>query len=157
MAGVFALAACGRVGFDNQPVGGDADAGLTEDAALAIDAGPPVDASPPPADPTGFYAVDPPVVYTCAAGLVDLDISALDVVMNGATVEVQGSPCVQSGSYDPASGDLATTCTLAGTCDETYALTGSFVSGTRFEGVFTATFVGTCLNCANQVISVVLE
>jgi hypothetical protein len=45
---------------------------------------------------------------------------------------------------------------LTGTCDEIYAITGSFVDGATLVGEMSASFVGQCLDCADQVFPISL-
>jgi hypothetical protein len=105
-------------------------------------------------DPSGTYVIVPAPYKYCAYGLVNFNISTMVFSDSGSVLVVTGAPCSMTGSSARSSGHINVTCTLYGTCDEIYALTGDFTGSNTWAGTFTATFVGSCLNCTNQSWSV---
>jgi len=102
-----------------------------------------------PFDPTGTYLVTPAPTYSCAFGLVSYSIGTMVFSDSGTVLIVTGAPCPMSGP-SAAGGTINVSCTLAGSCDEIYALTGTFTGPDTWTGTFTATFVGSCFDCLNQ-------
>jgi hypothetical protein len=90
--------------------------------------------------------------------LVDYDITSFTFIVSGTSITVSGPPCVMSGSYNPMTRAFAATCTLTGTCDETYSLMGMFTTDDQWTGTFTADFtpmsIGDCYDCMDQSGSV---
>jgi hypothetical protein len=104
-------------------------------------------------DPSGLYSVSPTISYSCAFGLVSLAINRFTFADSGAILTVSGAPCVMSGPSARSSRMINVTCTLAGSCNETYSLTGTYTDDNRWTGTFTATFTGgggACFDCTNQ-------
>jgi hypothetical protein len=178
---IFALlVGCGRVGYDAEAIDtiGLADGGGADSDPLAPDASPsgPADSgmsvidgamSAPDAagDPmslavNGNYSTAP-VQYSCAIGLVSVDLTAFTFADDGQTLTVTSNdsgapaqPCVMTGPSAEATGNINVTCTLPGGCDEIYTLTGMYTDGDNWSGSLTMDFVGSCLNCTNQVVAV---
>jgi hypothetical protein len=103
-------------------------------------------------DPSGLFSASPTVSYSCAFGLVSLAINRFTFSDSGAVLTVSGAPCVMSGPSARSSRNINVTCSLAGTCTETYSLIGSFTDDNRWSGTFSATFTGgsSCFDCTNQ-------
>jgi len=101
--------------------------------------------------PSGTYTLAPPVSFTCAWGMVNLSLSMFTFKDNGATLTVE--PLMNGGCYmtgpSAKSGTINVTCLYAGTCNETYTLTGTF-NGANWSGTLTAKYQGMCLGCTNQ-------
>jgi hypothetical protein len=106
-------------------------------------------------DPSGTYDIAPSITYSCALGVVSLNITAASFVDNSAKLTVTVTPKGAGGGCNVLTGDSAfdgsftVTCVYAGVCTETYTLSGTF-SGGKWTGAFTATYVGSCMNCTNQ-------
>jgi hypothetical protein len=127
------------------------DAGVRD--AGVPDAG--VDAGTSSCNPNGVFTLDAGVIqYTCCdfgiAGfppLVSLDIESFTIQSNATVVRpLLDQP--QNTLVNPApaatcpSGSFSYSRAIAGTCTETYTLTGTFVGPNTFVGTYTATFVG---------------
>lgn len=110
---------------------------------------------------SGFYDLDMTVAYACTVfGLpvVRLDFRALQFVVTGVTMTVNGAPVTMTGSTPDATGRFRVSGTMAGDCNETYTLEGTFTTSTRFMGTFSTGFAGlTCplTDCAPRSWSVV--
>lgn len=106
-------------------------------------------------NPNGTYTLSPQATYTCAFGIVNFTIGQVTLVDNQSTLTAILGPTGPAGGCNVLTGDTAydksfsATCVYAGSCNETYTLSGTF-SGTSFTGTFTASFSGSCLNCVNQ-------
>jgi hypothetical protein len=107
-------------------------------------------------DRTGTWDLDTRVSYTCTFGLVSIDFDTVFVEDTYPTITVTSTgsgsqPGTMTGSFVTAT-DFDVSRTISGSCDEVYALTGTFTSETTFTGTFTASFVGgrACYDCANQ-------
>jgi len=117
-----------------------------------------------------WLVVGAPISYSCAFGLVSIDISEFNFAMNtpsagtmsilpqftwspGPTRQLRGP----NGSCPSSAIDAGVT--YAGGCTERYQLTGSFASATTFSGVFTMTFIGgaSCFGCMSQPFPVQLS
>ncbi|MBN1771383.1 MAG: putative metal-binding motif-containing protein [Deltaproteobacteria bacterium] len=107
-------------------------------------------------DPSGTYDITPDVVYSCAYGMVSLNATSLAFADSGSslTVSSSGIPCPMTGP-SAVGGSINVTCTLTGTCNETYSVVGTFDSPTHWTGTVTATFSGSwCVDCTNRSWSV---
>jgi hypothetical protein len=104
-------------------------------------------------DPSGAYVCVPPPSYTCVFGIVSFDIATMTFSDSGAVLIVSGAPCSMTGA-SASDGTIDVSCTLTGSCDETYALSGAFTGPDTWDGTFTATFTpasaGACFDCTNQ-------
>ncbi len=103
-------------------------------------------------DPSGTYTTAPWVSYTCAYSLVSISFGQLVFIDNGTFLYVDDpggtlQPCQMQGASAAATGDFDVTCTLPGSCNETYRLYGSFTDATHWTGTFTTSFTGSCLGC----------
>ena len=85
----------------------------------------------------------------CAFGLVNYNLGTFAFTDSGAVLVVSGPPCPMTGP-SAVNGTINVSCTLFGSCDEIYALSGMFTGPNTWTGTFTATFVGSCFDCANQ-------
>jgi len=139
------LLGCGRIGID--PV--------VHDATGKADA-PVVDATADaPGSIAGVYTLDQMIDYTCAAGLVTIGVTTFTFAVGGTSLTVTSNdagapqqPCTMPGTVTYPMFDV--TCTLAGSCNETYELSGMMTGAKSWSGTFTATYTGTCLNCTMQ-------
>ena len=75
-------------------------------------------------------------------------------------MKVSGAPVLMTGPAVScnAGNSFNVSGTLAGSCTETYTLSGSFTSPNQFTATFTAQFTpqgaGACLDCVTQQFSV---
>ena len=138
----------------------DIDASPTED----IDASSTDSAAPDAADAgdlSGTYLTSQAIQYSCAINLVQVDVSAFFFTHNGDSLVVDSDdpgdptqPCAMTGP-DPGDGTFDVTCTIPGTCDEIYTLSGAFSNADSWNGTFTIQFQGSqCLNCTNQLLDI---
>ena len=115
-------------------------------------------------DPSGFYTTAPPILYSCALGLVSLDISSFTFNDDGSVLAVPASFCdgadpfMRGPSADTPSRDINVCCMFTGTCNETYCLNGAFTDDDTWTATFSATFVGDCSffgsdACADQSVA----
>ena len=110
-------------------------------------------------NPNGTYTITPQVTYKCALSVVNFTIDWATFVDNGSTLMVSTGPTGPKGGCSVLTGDTAfdgsftAACTYAGSCNEHYALTGSF-SGNNWSGTYIATYTGSCLNRTNQTWTV---
>lgn len=97
---------------------------------------------------SGFYDLAMAVSYSCSAlgtPVVMFNFRALQFVVTGATMTVNGAPVSMTGSAPDATGRFRVSGTMAGDCNETYTLEGTFTTSTRFMGSFSTAFAGfTC-------------
>jgi hypothetical protein len=105
-------------------------------------------------DPSGTYVTSPAPTYTCAFGLVAFSIGTFTFSDSGSVLVVTGAPCSMTGTSARASRTFDVSCTLPGSCDEIYRLQGSFTTDDQWTGTFSATFVGSCVDCTNQTWSI---
>ena len=115
-------------------------------------------------DYSGVWIVAPAVSYACAFNYVTLNVSMLEVTDVNPVILFNASgtqPGSMSGSIDDAGGFTATNAISSGGagCDETYTITGEFISDTEFQAVFTAEFFdasgfGGCFDCTDQTFVV---
>jgi len=108
-----------------------------------------------PLDPTGTWSIPPGIHYSCTFGLVSLNYDTLSFAANGATLSVSpamNNGCTMTGS-SASGGDIQVSCTCAGTCNETYTLTGTFTDNDHWTGTWTAVYQGSCYDCVNQSVS----
>ena len=123
------------------------DDGIDNDCDLEVDDGCTVDY-------TGRYTLDRTVSYSCAFGLVSLNVSSLTVVDVRPVISFSSggtAPGTMTGTID-ASDAFTTENVLSGSCTETYAFDGSFVSADHYTGTLTATYTGgrACFDCSDQ-------
>ncbi len=107
------------------------------------------------ADASGVYTVTPAPAYMCAFGLVNFNLTALVFADGGSSMTVNGAPCSMIGTSPRATGTFDVSCSIPGTCTETYRLTGTFTGPDTWTGTFTATFTGgsSCLTCMNRTFA----
>lgn len=108
-------------------------------------------------NPNGSYGLTPAITYTCAMGVVSFTINTMAFSDTGTKLTVIATPNGPGGGCNVLTGDTAydgsftATCTYPGACNEIYTLTATFApGGNTWSGTFTATYVGSCINCTNQ-------
>lgn len=114
-------------------------------------------------DMNGRFNAQPPVVYACqdaffGANVVDINTAVFVFSTAGGRLSVTGiEPGVMVQSPVPAGADFSVRLVLAGGCQETYILTGTFSDANHWCGTFTATYSGAqcgLTNCTNQSFNV---
>ncbi|HHO52050.1 MAG TPA: hypothetical protein ENK18_14505 [Deltaproteobacteria bacterium] len=104
----------------------------------------------------GTFDVTPDPFYTCAGGLVRVDITQLTFSVAGDVLLVGGGPVVMTQDPAPTDENFNATGVIAGGCTETYTISGSFTDPDHFVGSFTASFNGfqcSVTNCNNQAFA----
>ena len=114
-----------------------------------------------PCSPVGTWVNASPVTYTCAFGIININIT------QWTFANIGGNLRVTAGSQIPAMNGLMVSCqtgsvfsvtgTLPGTCTETYTLTGTFSSPSQFSGTFTMNYTptsGSCFDCMTHQVNV---
>ncbi len=91
---------------------------------------------------SGLYDVAPSVHYSCAWGLVNVNVRQLRFTLAGNALVVTGAPTTMEQSPAPAGPDFSVTGTIPGGCAETYSLAGSFQDEDTWTGDFTIRFAG---------------
>ncbi|MDI7266756.1 MAG: MopE-related protein [Myxococcota bacterium] len=111
-----------------------------------------------PFDPSGVYVVTPAPTYSCAFGLVNFSISSLTFSDSGTVLSVVGAPCPfpspMTGPSARTTRTINVSCLYPGSCNETYSLTGSFVTDDGWTGTFRAGYSGSCFDCTTRSWSV---
>jgi cysteine-rich repeat protein len=112
-------------------------------------------------DYNGTFGIAPGIAYTCAfLGFPVVTINTNTFVFSVAAnvLSVTGIPdCVMRQNPAPGDENFSVTCVLAGGCNETYTLAGSFSDDDHFCGVMTIGFNGAqcgLTDCSDQVINV---
>jgi hypothetical protein len=114
--------------------------------------------APPPCQ--GAFVLATPISYTCAGGLVQLNVEQLTFSQNGSDLVIT-TPAGQIGcsgagfSMQQIGSSCATfdaDVTCPGTCQERYRIEGTFTDFGAFTGTFSATFSGGfyCADCSDQ-------
>jgi hypothetical protein len=88
--------------------------------------------------------------------LVSFNFDQLVVTDLNPTIKFAGGgsqPGTMVGSITGTS-DFDADNSLAGTCTETYAISGQFTDYNNFDAIFTANYAGRCLDCVNQSFEV---
>jgi len=108
-------------------------------------------------DPDGLYSAAAPISYTCAVGLISINISQFAFTDHGALISAGASlptELVGTPSYC-GSGVFSNTASIDGSCTEMYTLEGTFTDENTWTGTFSASYSGTnCFDCTNQVFQV---
>jgi len=104
----------------------------------------------------GRYLPESPIAYGCAFGAYSLDVSEFLVDDDGQTLSVDPGPGVACTLTGPsgAAGLIQATCTVPGTCDERYSLTGRTTGAGSWLATFHVDFAGTCLDCTRFTVPV---
>jgi hypothetical protein len=108
-----------------------------------------------PINPAGSYSLFPGIYYSCAYGLVVLNYSTFNFLMNGTSMTVQpmmNAGCTMTGTYNPQTGGFSASCIFYGSCNETYSLAGTFNPDNSWTGTWSVNFSGGwgCLDCSYQ-------
>lgn len=101
---------------------------------------------------SGIYDLAPAVGYTCAFGLLMLNIRFFQFTVTATGLTVTGAPPAMTGAA-PMGNRFSVTGTEPGTCNEVYTLTGEFTSANEFTGELSVNFVGgagACFDCTMQ-------
>ncbi len=127
------------------PDDGD-DAGSGASDSVVIEA-------PEADDYTDTWSMDRSASYSCAYGLVNINFSTLDIVDAYPSIVVTGGytgqPGTMTGSYSSSTAFSASN-VLAGSCTETYTITGTFLDANTLGATFEASFAGgvMCFGCS---------
>jgi hypothetical protein len=113
------------------------------------------EACPPPTW-SGIWETNA-VSYQCATGQVDIDFDSISVLDNTPSISFSFIGGTQPGTTSGTiSGmNFTSSYSIAGACQEQYALNGAFTDTTHFTATLTANFIdalglGLCLDCTNQ-------
>lgn len=104
---------------------------------------------------SGVYDLSPAIEYSCAYGIVDLNIQQFIFTDNGTTLIVEPAInewCSLTGP-SASSGEIVAYCANRGICEEFYTLTGSFVDNDTWVASLGIYFFGThemCHDCITQ-------
>jgi hypothetical protein len=101
----------------------------------------------------GSYASNPTISYYCAFGLVDFDVTSWSFQSlggNNIRVTANGLPAL-TGTMDCIASTFQVSASIAGSCTETYSLSGTVDSPGHWSGTFTAQYTpgggGSCFDC----------
>lgn len=130
-------------------IGPDVQADAQPDVQLDAPPGDLTPDSPPTCDPDGSWILGSPIAYACCFENVNIDVSTFVFVSDGAEILAipMGPGCTMMGAATTCDGTFDGTCTLTGTCNETYRLVGSFTSNDEWTGTFSVQFSGPDCNC----------
>jgi hypothetical protein len=101
---------------------------------------------PCPCSPVGVWSNNQPLQYTCGLGFVSFNIPQWTFTTTRTMLRVSGAPVLMTGplaSCIPGQ-SFSVTGFIAGSCQETYTLSGTFNSPTTFTATFTAAYSGNC-------------
>ena len=110
---------------------------------------------------TGTWMFDQNLSYQCASFfgyyLVDVSFSGVylsdtDPIISLAPTSGGSQPGTMTGTFSTGT-TFSSSSTLAGSCTESYAVTGEFTDPETMVGTFQATFSGSCYDCTNQTWS----
>jgi hypothetical protein len=108
-------------------------------------------------DYSGSYSFDSTFYYSCAYGIVSVTVSQVTIIDSNPSVSVNGGgsqPGIMTGTIND-SGLFSASRTLAGTCDETYSITGEFTDPDTFDATMSAVFSGSaCFDCTGYSLDV---
>jgi hypothetical protein len=105
-------------------------------------------------DYDGTFDIVPDVVYTCGFGAVNLNVQQLTFSVSAGTLSVSGAPTVMRQTPAPVDENFSATGVIAGGCDETYTIAGTFLDADSFVGTLSVEFNGwQCglTNCTDHV------
>jgi len=107
-------------------------------------------------DYTGTYFLDDPISSQCAWGLVNINVSYVQIFQSGSniTIGTTGSQPGTASGYvyeEDGSEKFYAQNILSGTCTETYTWEGSFLDSATASGTLTVEFTGgsACFDCTN--------
>jgi hypothetical protein len=112
---------------------------------------------------SGSWNTDYPIEYSCNAGAVDINFETLTILEMSPSISFTSigstQPGTMSGTINPDGWEVYASTSFAGSCDEEYTLTGTFIDDASFEGTFQASFSGWgCADdCAPQVWAIELS
>ena len=107
---------------------------------------------------TGTWLFDQNISYQCAyfiyLYLVDINFNGVYIADYDPSITLSPSngssqPGTVNGTFTSDS-TFSSSTTLTGSCNETYSFTGEFADSETMEGVFQASFTGSCYDCSNQ-------
>lgn len=104
------------------------------------------------------YSVAPPVNTSCAFGLVNVQMNAVEITQTGDAITVDArntQPGLMTGTR---TGDTFTATNFIGTggsfgCDERYTISGTFNPNGTITFSLAFEFSGTCFDCTNRVLN----
>ncbi|MFH1531092.1 MAG: LamG-like jellyroll fold domain-containing protein [Pseudomonadota bacterium] len=110
-----------------------------------------------PIVPSGTYTLSPGIYYSCAYTLVTLNYNLFTFIVNGSSMSVQpmmnNGGCLMTGTYNPQTQGFTVGCVFPGTCNETYALTGTFNPDNSWNGTWSVNFSGMwCVDCSYKSV-----
>jgi len=103
---------------------------------------------------SGTYFLDTPASYTCAWGLVAINLTQLLITDSYPYITISSGttqPGTTTGQFTTET-EFNTSNILSGTCTESYYFDGEFVDSQTAEGTFYFTFTGGdwCFDCTDQ-------
>jgi len=102
-------------------------------------------------DYNGTFDIYPTVVYACAGGAVNINMSTMVFADVGGNLQVTGAPTVMRQIPGPVDENFSAIGIIPGSCEETYIASGSFLDNDAFTGLFDIQFNGWgCLGCTDQ-------
>ncbi len=111
-------------------------------------------------DYNGNFALEPAIHYDCqitfifVRDVVNFDITQLIFVDTGGALTITGAPTAMRQTPAPVDENFAASGVVAGGCDETYAVAGTFSDEDNWSGLLQLSFTGpdcAFTNCTNQV------
>jgi len=107
-------------------------------------------------DYSDTWTLDTTVSYSCAFGLVSLSFNQVIITDSNPTIivaDTSAQPGSMAGTFS-TSVDWSAQNVLAGSCTETYTMTGTFTDANTFTALFEADYTptnpGDCLGCTYQ-------
>ena len=91
-------------------------------------------------DYNGTFDIVPDINYTCAGGLVNLNVTQLTFSEVGGTLSITGAPVVMEQTPSPVDENFSATGAITGGCTETYTLGGTFQDNDHFIGTMSLSF-----------------
>jgi len=102
-------------------------------------------------DYDGAFDISPTVVFACAGGAVNINLSTMVFADVGGDLLVTGAPTTMRQSPGPVDENFSASGVIPGACEETYVVSGSFADNDSFSGLFEIQFNGWgCLGCTDQ-------
>jgi len=104
-----------------------------------------------PTSYTGTYTLDQTVSYSCLSGLYGWNFNTLTVADANPVIVVtspSNPPGSMTGTFTTSTAFTASM-SIGSLCVETYTVAGTFTGPSTMTATFTASFVGTCLDCVS--------